>query len=360
MKTSKWNVGWGTVSQCNMNCAFCYSRIRRNKESDLVLNDWIHFVDNNHDRINTINYGTGENTLDDSWFKLIVHIRSNYPEIRQSLTTNGYLSVMTEHPENKEAFVKSIDEVDVSLDFCNKNKHNSFRGQNGAYDWALKTLDLCNEYNKQATIVFLGCKQTLDQDNIDGLFNIAKTHRAILRMNLYRPTIGINDLSKQFIVDFKTVFETIGYISAKYHVVSIGDALFSPLLTGEQRIDPSGSNSIRILPDGSITPSTYLITKNYTIGNINTYHVLETLENAIVLNHLNNDVIPDECKKCAYASICKGGVYDRRYLWYGTLKKKDPYCPRVFEKKLNPTIKIERDGFVSVHDGYLPTIFFKP
>ena len=118
----KWNIGWGTISHCNMNCQFCYSKYRRKNSKDLSYSDWIKFIDENHLKINSINYGTGENTLDKNWFKLVSYIRCNYPEIRQALTTNGHLSEAVKDPECMEAFVNGIDEVDVSLDFCNEEQ----------------------------------------------------------------------------------------------------------------------------------------------------------------------------------------------------------------------------------------------
>ena len=80
----KWNIGWGTVSNCNMNCQFCYSKHRRKNSRDLGFSDWIRFIDENHEKINSINYGTGENTLKEDWFDLVAYIRKNYPQIRQA------------------------------------------------------------------------------------------------------------------------------------------------------------------------------------------------------------------------------------------------------------------------------------
>ena len=75
-----------------MNCEFCYSRFKREHVNDLNYEDWLMFINNNHDWINSINFGTGENSLSNDWFKLIDYIRKYYPEIRQAVTTNGYLS----------------------------------------------------------------------------------------------------------------------------------------------------------------------------------------------------------------------------------------------------------------------------
>ena len=301
----KWNVGWGPVSSCNMKCEFCYSKGKRNGvKGDLSFEDWKQFIDENHDRINTINYGTGENTLDINWFRLVRYIRDAYPGIRQALTTNGHLSKAVKDPCCLEAFIEAIDEVDVSLDFCDKEKHNSFRGQPNAYDWAIETLKLCQTYHKSATIVFLGSKKNLSIENIDGLFSIARCHNAILRMNMYRPTEGIDDKSKPFIVDYATVVEVLKHISDKYRIIGLNDVLFSTILSDATIEDPSGDKSIRILSDGSITPSTYLINNNYIVANIKEPAVLEKLETEELISTIIKEESPAECTGCVYVDAC--------------------------------------------------------
>ena len=206
----------------------------------------------------------------------------------------------------------------------------------------------------------MGSEKNTKPENIDGLFAIAKEYGAILRMNMYRPTEGIDEHSKAFIIKYDTLVNTLKHIADKHSIISMNDALFSSFLTNNTVMDPSGDRSIRILSDGSITPSTYLIDENYIVANIQEENVLEKLETENQLTAIVTKTVPDECKKCVYADTCAGGVYDRRYLWYGDLKHKDPYCPGVFSKKAEPVIAIADTDFTSVHDGYLPTIFFKP
>lgn len=130
----KWNIGWGTVAACNMKCQFCYSKERRKQGQQLELSDWKKFIDQNHEKISTINYGTGENSINDDWFKLVYYIREKYPNIRQALTTNGFFSEKIKNTELYEMATKSIDEFDVSLDFCVAEKHAELRGQKEAFN----------------------------------------------------------------------------------------------------------------------------------------------------------------------------------------------------------------------------------
>ena len=357
----KINVGWGPIAQCNMNCAFCYSKFKRKSNiKNLAYDDWIKFIDENHQYINSINYGTGENTLSNDWFRLIYYIRSKYPSITQALTTNGHLFEAVKDEFCLNAFVYAIDEVDVSLDFADKKKHNAFRGQSNAYSWAIKTLELCKLYNKRLTIVFLGSRVNIYRENIDDLFHIAYNYNAILRMNIYRPTEGLNNHSRHFIVSYDQIKELLSHIYDHYHIIKINDPLFSSIFCNQPSNDPSGVNSIRILSDGSITPSTYLISDNYIIGNITTKNILSKLISNMSIRNVIKKILPDECKSCIYANTCCGGVYDRRFLWYGSLQHKDPYCPSSYNNNMKPFISMSSssNSFDSVHDGYLPTMFF--
>ncbi|MBQ9280344.1 MAG: radical SAM protein [Clostridia bacterium] len=355
----KFNVGWGLTNKCNMRCQFCYSKQARDELKECTYDDWKKFVDENHEWIDSINYGTGENAILDDFFKIIMYIRTSYPSIKQSLTSNGYVfERMEANPDYMEAFLESIDEVDVSIDFYQKERHIEFRGQPLAYDWALKTLKFCHEHGKLCTIVFVGFEESLQKDNLDGLFKIAKEYDALLRMNIYRPVSNRPDINQRFILSYQTLKNALDYINEKYQIVSLSDILFGTVFAGQTHLkENTGVNSIRILPDGSICPSTYLITEEYR----NQYNIKQgRILDQIVFNEFENSVIPKECVGCQYESQCKGGVFDRRILWYGTLEQRDPYCPirlgKEFPKEYYQISKTKR---VSVHDDYLPTLFFK-
>lgn len=356
----KYNVGWGLTNLCNMNCEFCYSKQTRKETSELTITDWKKFIDENYDKIQTINYGTGENAILDEFFEFIQYVRTNYPEITQSLTTNGYLYERVKN-NNKlyDIYKSSIDEVDVSLDFADKEKHNKFRGGRFVYDWAINTLKMLNKDEKKSTIVFVGFEETMKKENIDALFKIAKENNALLRLNIYRPVNKIKEVNNRYIVSYETLINTLEYIAENYSVISLNDVLIGNMYTDNKEVDNTGVNSIRILPNGDICPSTYLISDEYRNKyNIKTSNVM----NKIDFPNFKEPPIPEECLKsnCSIVDVCKGGVYDRRLLWNNTLEKRDPYCPfennDTDQKKKIITFKRER---VSVHDGYLPTMFFK-
>lgn len=355
----KYNVGWGITNACNMDCKFCYSKDTRYNTNDTKIEDWIKFIDENHEYIDSINYGTGENAICDDFFKFILYVRTNYPTITQALTSNGYIyERVSKYPELYDIYKNCIDEVDISLDFAIEEKHNYFRGQPKAYNWAINALKMLKEDKKISTIVFVGFEDTMTKENIDGLFEIAKKYNALLRLNIYRPVSDNAEINRKFILSYQTLIKTLEYINEKYKIVTLNDVLLGNIYTPEANIkENTGIDSIRILPDGSICPSTYLITEDYR----NKYNIKQKdVLSKIKFEYFAEAPIPDECESCPIKDKCRGGVYDRRMLWNETLEERDPYCP--FENKDNlnkkqfDTLKEKR---VSVHDGYLPTMFFK-
>ncbi len=360
----KWVIGWGVVSSCNMNCKFCYSRDKRIKEKDLEPKYWYQFIDKNASYIESINYGTGENSLSQDWFDFIDYIRSHYPHIIQSVTTNGYISeVIQKSEKNKDIFLKSIDEIDVSLDYADSDQHNNFRGQKNAYRWAMNMLDFCHKNHKRLTIVSLGSDLVLTKENMSGIFKIADQYDAMLRVNIYRPTNGINDFSKPFLLSKERLVKFLKWTFENHKILALDDAFLSAVVLNKKNSDPSGVNSLRILPNGDVTPSTYLIQDNFIVGNLKDDIDLRKIEKLkdSKLEQIVQNVIPKECQNCQYVTMCEGGVIDRRYLWNHSLESKDPYCFIEDEELMKMVKDIVTSGeeIQSVHDGYLPTMFFK-
>ena len=354
----KYNIGWGLTNICNMNCEFCYSKETRKSINEVGIKDWKKFVDENYKYIDSINYGTGENDILDDFFDFVEYVKIKYPYIIQSITTNGYLyERVSKDKRLYNIYKKCIDEVDVSLDFVESERHNKFRGQPKAYDWAINTLKMLKEDKKKATIVFVGFDETMTKENIDGLFRIAKDNNALLRLNIYRPVSENDNINKKFILKYSILRNMIEYIGNNYEILSIGDVLFGNVYGDIDVKENTGIDSIRILPNGDICPSTYLINEKFRKDyNIKDKNVLEKIK----FNEFLDSPIPIECDKCEIREKCRGGVYDRRILWNKTLYSRDPYCPFLNNDDLNkPKYKVLKQKRVSVHDGYLPTMFFR-
>lgn len=86
----------------------------------------------------------------------------------------------------------------------------------------------------------------------------------MVRLNIYRPVSGDEKLNNKFILSYRTLIDAIEYIYHNYKIVTLSDVLLGNIYTRNDDIkENTGIDSIRILPDGSICPSTYLITEDY-------------------------------------------------------------------------------------------------
>lgn len=358
MLKRKYALGIGFTAACNMNCSFCYSRDKRHIAPELSLNVWKDFISKNSEYIDNINYGTGENALSDEWFEFVEYIGTNYTWIKQAVTTNGTLTTRCKTSERCYEIVKKyIAEIDVSIDFCDDKKHDNIRGKVGAYQGAIDTLAFCEKNGIQATIVFLGVEETMNKGNLKGLFDIARKYNSYLRMNLYRP---VRDNTGYASPSLSKVLETLDWIYENEKIISLSDPFFGATCTKNGlHGDPTGKSSARITQDGKIYPSTYLLQGNYCIGHIEDESALVELLQKDVIFEIERAICPDDCQGCSLYERCKAGAVDRRLLVNKTLNSRDPYCPGKFCEGMNLRLYEEKsEGFSSVHDKYLPTLFF--
>ena len=355
----RWKIGWGVTHQCNMNCVFCYSSEVRSSQIDLDFSDLAQFIDINNESIESINYGTGENTLSEHWFKLVKYIRKTYPNITQALTTNGYLAPALHKRRDAEQILASLDEVDLSLDFHDPLQHTQFRGHPKAYDWVLDSIDCCQNAAIKTTIVVMGIDVTLEIANLERLLDLAKQKGCFLRINIFRP----NHAQKISPLSYTVLKQALSSILTNHRVVSLGDPLFYALICGKAYSDATGKTSLRILPDGSITPSTYLVSPEWRCAHIKDTKLQEISFRHCLIPGLQDSKLPTFCQGCSLQAICKGGAIDRRIIWYGTLEEPDPYCPyRHGDTPDNWSLcaDIRTTPGPIVHDGYLPTLIFAP
>jgi len=366
-----WKVGWGFTNKCNMNCAFCYSRIHRKKSKDIPedqkLESCKKFIDKNHDSVSDINYGTSENALSKKWFEFFEYVYRNYKNIRQGITTNGtFGKVLQQNGKIRDWAIDALNDVDVSLDFCDPKLHNRFRGKKDAYEFAIETLKLCKENDIERSIVMLATPETFTKNNLEGLFEIASDFGANLRVNIYEPVMEQPFyMFNRFRISYKQFMSVLEHILMNHKVIKLNDPLFSSIFGLNQcKGDCTGHKSLRILPDGSLTPSTYLITPRWFAGNIydNPNINLSNIKDSEAFQKLLASPLPKECNKCEFKKFCIGGVYVRRILWYNTLDEKDPYCPYRHSNRFNFDINIDvkEKHKKLVHEDYLPTLIFSP
>jgi hypothetical protein len=128
-------------------------------------------------------------------------------------------------------------------------------------------LELSQQLGKLITIVFIGFNKTCPKENLAGLFELAKTYDALLRMNIYHPLNKDDTINNKFILSYNKLKGALKYIYQTQEIISLSDTLFENVFAGDRTVkDNTGTSTIRILPDGTICPSTYLISEKYRIN----------------------------------------------------------------------------------------------
>ena len=359
----KWKIGWGLSNRCNMACKFCYSRKVRSEQVnfDNIFNCGVEFVKNNRDRIDSINFGTGEPTVEPMFFKFCKSLKSVAPNVLLGITTNGNLAKAVQTDENLAVFIECIDDVDVSLDYGSPIEQDQSRNTQNAFEGVIETLKICKKYHKNATVVSVLHKNNCSVENFEMMIRIARIYNASFRINILRPTVEF-DYALPY-QDLKNIFKKLIYT---YQIESIADPLLAALIGAECKDgDPTARSSFRILPNACITPSTYLLDSTWQVLRLDELRNVDDLSETECFKRIKAVQIPQRCNNCQLKESCRGGVFDRRWLWYHDFNEIDPYCPTRFGEetdwksdKISPIYSAEKKSFV--HDGYLPTLIFNP
>jgi len=354
MSSEKYKIGWG-FGKCNMFCEHCYNASTK-RAPVYSLAELKNIVDKNSDEIADINFGTGEFSCNPNVLDLARYIRQDYPEILQSVTSNGYTLTQLGGKEIKNLF----NDVDVSIDFPDRDRHNQFRNHKQAWAWAIKSLEISKKFGIKATITTCITSLTSDED-ISGLLAIAKKYNVAWRINWFRQ-VG---RGKGYLrLKPARVWEIIRFLSDKVIFESISDPLFTAILglKNKMNVCGCGRRSCRIRPDLTVTPCVFLGEDWVSEYSITQYNLSDIFESKAFYNFRSR--LPSRCRKCHLFEICEGGCSSRAILHNGDINTPDDYCP--IATGINPDIYedikvlIDDEASYKVHDGYLCTLIMRP
>lgn len=360
-----WTLGWGFTAMCDLSCPFCYSAKCRESivepEPPLVVAET--FLHNNKNRIASVNFGTGECFLSPRFPRLLAICHDMLPQAQIAVTTNGAFVDAIEDSETLSIVSSSLTELDVSIDFADPTQHDAWRGKKGTWERAFRATRIGRQMGLKTSIVTLGTHATLARENICRMFDLASELDVALRVNLYMPTAG--DFS--FVPLLDSVEEMLEIATQRGAFMRISDRLLGTLygcFCPGPRL--ANARSCRILPDGSVSPSTYLVDAPWVVSSRLDTIILADLPNLPQFEQYRSDHVPATCVDCDVARECRGGSVERRWLWWGTLDRADPLCPgSTIVRAQYPRVgspshtKLTLDD-PQVHLDYLPTIIFRP
>jgi len=316
----------GLTNKCNLNCAHCYSRALPIQSLTLggvkkILADF--------PGLKKVNFGTGESILNPELAEIMAHYRER--GIEMALTSNG-----TTIEALSDEHLKWFKDVDISLDFPSSELHDRWRYP-GAFGKAMAGLSRCTGLGINTSIAL--CLMNINCQYLPQFKKILDQFNVSLRINLYKPTptdkFSLN--YDQFWDAMKSIAENFALIANSEPILSIIDR--SKIGKGS----PCGGDSVRVHPDGTITPCVFLAGKKIGIEEFKKM----------------KSKLPEFCRPCKSAGECRGGCSSRRILKdrHGL---PDEYCPFYAGREV-PDIKFtyakERTEYI--HAGYLCTMIIR-
>lgn len=348
-------VGWG-FGLCNMLCEHCYNSSEINDSiPKYTISELITVADKICPYVRDINFGTGELLCNPNVEELIYYITNNYPHIDISITSNGY-TILKMNPVDIKL---RLSDVDISIDFPEKERHNAFRGHTQAWDWAMNALQILNEIRAQRTITMCLTSYTTDSDLLS-ILRLADKYGACLRISWFRYA---GRGTKKLCISAKRAWEVITFLTDKA-VFSSLDSVFAGPIGVKSKPCPAGHASVRINQDMTVTPYPFLKEQRWSGGNILRQDItLSDVYDSRVFKDLRSRNVKS-CDKCQFRKTCGGGCVTRAILHNGNTDEVDDYCPVLYGQmsaveRLQGNVIIQKQGNL-VHDGYLCTTIMKP
>ena len=333
-------LGIGTTGKCNMHCDHCYSR--RYADSSLKLTDIMKIVE--VASIESINFGTGENILNDEFLEIVAYLYKK--NIKLSLTTNGY-SVFNMSDED----LKMFHDIDFSLEYPDKGLQNKYRGHN-SWEMVISGMKRCRLLGIPFSIATVLMKPNVD--HITDFYDLIKEYECNLRINVIKCNSQDPSLNDELNLSYELFWNSIIAIMSKFSLISCSEPIVCAAL-GVNNVkigNPCGKASVRIQPDGSVLPCVY-----WGKSKIHLNDLFSSGEEILKSeDFLESQLIPDYCKKCSYIDICAGGCASRRRIGEG-INTPDPFCP-IARGKQFPQITFRKNEkeVDLIHSDYLCTI----
>ena len=318
---------WEISHHCNLQCIHCYTNSGKEHSINVDLSHAKNVIDQ-AERDGIVGYaiGGGEPLLLPYLSELIEYSVSK--KIGVTVTTNGTL--LTEDNVKRLADA-GLTLVQVSID-GDQEIHDALRGE-GTYVKALKGAELLMRHG-----IMIRIATTLNKLNMHTIKHvIANTRKLGVKTQLffrYMPTSKMVDkldltcddlltITKILLEEEQNSNRTPG--SEKFSLGFAPLNFFSFLLYPKHLFMlgcTAGCGKYNILPDGTVTPCSHV---HKGVGNIYTQDSTYVWQKVVEARE-ELMIIPDECKECEHAEVCRGGCKGFSFIKYGNFSNKDYGC----------------------------------
>jgi len=337
-------VSYSITSKCNLSCKHCYSESTdKSGADDLTKEECLKVIDDLIGwGIKLIVFDGGEPLYREDFFDIAQY--STKKGLRVAVGSNG---TMIDKKIAKKMLNIGISSVAISIDGANAKTHDSFRGENGAFNNALKGAKACKDAGLPFQFNMVIRKSTLNQiprmldlavksgANAAEFFDLVLAGRAKKEC----PDEELNINERQKIMEWLANAQIDCPI-----VIRVPACPMYPLILKEKKIKPNHipmnlleripyynrgcaagmpNGYITIRSNGDVNPCMLLQTNP---GNVKEKNIRDIWENNPLLKKLRDrSLLKGHCGNCEYKADC-AGCRGRAYEKTGDIFASDPGC----------------------------------
>ena len=311
---------WHITHRCNLRCQHCYqqdySAFEDWTETQNILEQFCALLQA-YGCQGRLNITGGEPLTHPHLFDLLRLARSR--GIHTGVLTNGTLIGTWEARKLKAC---GVDYVQISLDGMEK-VHDAIRGK-GSFEKAVNGI-----YALRTQGIFTSISFTAQNNNRHELKKLAA----------FCDDIGVNKLWFDRVIipaaedheqltlsaeNFQQLCRTAARLNKKGKVFCGRGLQFIPCRNKLIYHCSAGENLLIVLANGDVMPCRRI---PLVIGNVRESDLLTLHQNAPVMQALRAAGIPQGCRSCTYADLCRGGSKCLAYAKTGRFDIPDPDCP---------------------------------
>lgn len=323
-------ISWNTTQACNMSCVHCYRDAGTRREDELTTEEGKKLLGEMAKAgFKIVILSGGEPLMREDIYELITH--ATKVGLRPVLGTNGALITPETAKRLKEA---GLGAAGISIDSCDKEKHNWFRKAEGAWENTMAGIEAC----KSAGLRFQIHTTVMqwNEPEITDITDLAVQLGAMAHHVFFLVPTGRGKDIEETTLKTEQYEALLNRILDKQLEVPIElKPTCAPqfMRIAKERNMPmrftrgclAGTGYCVVLPNGDIHPCPYMPIK---VGNVRETDFDLIWQNSEVFERLRNEKLKGGCGTCGYDSIC-GGCRARAYYYSdGDYMAEEPWCDR--------------------------------
>lgn len=341
-------VSYSITQRCNLKCKHCYSEsVEQPAPDELSTKEALQLVDSLAQwGIGLLIIDGGEPLCRDDLLQVVKHACEK--GIRTTIGSNGTLIDDKMAQKLRDAGVMA---VAISLDGADAETHDSFRGENGAFEQTLKGIEACRNAGLPFQLNIVVRKNNLSQVNDMLRMSVDLGANAVEVFDLVLAGRAKDECQRMELspTERKLVMEQLASAQQDYPlVIRVPGCPMYPLILQEKNIKPKhfpaevlfripyyGRGCAAGMPmgyvmircNGEVNPCMLL---QVNLGNIRDQNIISIWENSPILAKLRQrDLLKGACGECAHKSVCSG-CRGRAYEETGDIMATDPGCWLVY------------------------------